>query len=236
MEEPYDYELQGEQRSFLLPAGNSESTQLKYAEQKEAKAQAAWTSATSQGIHHSDSHAIAAALHIPAQAQGGQYALSELDQFDRMINWMLVTYLGCLGLGWGLLLFDWVWNKSHKLHSQEPWVNDAVVIGGASAVLSPIIQWGHTILQSKPQASEVAKKRYYFFCVMWSVYVSIVTISISVACIRFVLGESGSLHSFITTTSNHLVVARISASLISWTSGKLFIKWYRDKLSAGPMF
>ncbi|KAL0049321.1 hypothetical protein WJX82_011251 [Trebouxia sp. C0006] len=200
MEEPYDYELQGEQRSFLLPAGNSESTQLKYAEQKEAK------------------------------------ALSELDQFDRMINWMLVTYLGCLGLGWGLLLFDWVWNKSHKLHSQEPWVNDAVVIGGASAVLSPIIQWGHTILQSKPQASEVAKKRYYFFCVMWSVYVSIVTISISVACIRFVLGESGSLHSFITTTSNHLVVARISASLISWTSGKLFIKWYRDKLSAGPMF
>ena len=108
-------------------------------------------------------------------------ALSELDQFDRMINWMLVTYFGCLGLGWGLLLFDWVWNKTHKLHSQvavvttaqksgtpastglsmapldrynalqEPWVNDAVVIGGASAVLSPIIQWGHTILQSRPQ-------------------------------------------------------------------------------------
>lgn len=37
------------------------------------------------------------------------------------------------------------------LRLQEPWVNDAVVIGGASAVLSPIIQWGHTILQSKPQ-------------------------------------------------------------------------------------
>lgn len=37
------------------------------------------------------------------------------------------------------------------LDLQEPWVNDAVVIGGASAVLSPIIQWGHTILQSKPQ-------------------------------------------------------------------------------------
>ena len=94
---------------------------------------------------------------------------------------MLLTYFGCLGLGWGLLLFDWVWNKTHKLHSQvgvvstaqisgilhlqvcqrhlltkydalqEPWVNDAVVIGGASAVLSPIIQWGHTILQSRPQ-------------------------------------------------------------------------------------
>ena len=45
-------------------------------------------------------------------------ALSELDQFDKMINWMLITYFGCLGLGWGLLLFDWVWNKVHKLHSQ----------------------------------------------------------------------------------------------------------------------
>ena len=45
-------------------------------------------------------------------------ALSELDQFDKMINWMLLTYFGCLGLGWGLLLFDWVWNKTHKLHSQ----------------------------------------------------------------------------------------------------------------------
>ncbi|DBA68478.1 TPA: hypothetical protein ACH3X2_013766 [Trebouxia sp. C0005] len=79
MEEPYDYDaeaLQGEQRSFLLPAGNSGSTQLTYAEQKEAKAQAAWSLATSQGIHHSDSHAIAAALHIPAQAQGGGYGSS----------------------------------------------------------------------------------------------------------------------------------------------------------------
>ncbi len=45
-------------------------------------------------------------------------AMSELDQFDRMINWMLLTYFGCLALGWGLLLFDWVWNKVHKLHSQ----------------------------------------------------------------------------------------------------------------------
>ncbi len=62
MEEPYDYDAEalqgdppryqraatmyeqrvisgsaGEQRSFLLPAGNSGSTQLTYAEQKEAK-------------------------------------------------------------------------------------------------------------------------------------------------------------------------------------------------------
>lgn len=28
----------------------------------------------------------------------------------------------------------------------EPWINDAITIGGASAVLSPIIQWGHTIM------------------------------------------------------------------------------------------
>lgn len=45
-------------------------------------------------------------------------ALSELDQFDKMINWMLATYFACLGLGWGLLLFDWAWNKTHHLHSQ----------------------------------------------------------------------------------------------------------------------
>ena len=44
--------------------------------------------------------------------------LSELDQFDKMINWMLITYFSCLALGWGLLLFDWVWNKAHRLHSQ----------------------------------------------------------------------------------------------------------------------
>lgn len=50
---------------------------------------------------------------------------------------------------WGRWLMCW-WIQ-YVLDLQEPWVNDAVVIGGASAVLSPIIQWGHTILQSKPQ-------------------------------------------------------------------------------------
>ncbi|KAL3146360.1 hypothetical protein ABBQ32_003049 [Trebouxia sp. C0010 RCD-2024] len=150
MEEPYDYDaeaLQGE-RSNLLAVGNNASTKS-YADLTQNKVQLG--RALDAGLHHSDSNAIAAALHIPAHPQGAQYALSELDQFDKMINWMLITYFGCLGVGWGLLLFDWVWNKAHKLHSQEPWVNDAVVIGGASAVLSPIIQWGHTILQSKPQ-------------------------------------------------------------------------------------
>ena len=45
------------------------------------------------------------------------------------------------------------------LDLQEPWVNDAVVIGGASAVLSPIIQWGHTILQSKPQVHHADSRK-----------------------------------------------------------------------------
>lgn len=65
---------------------------------------------------------------------------------------------------------------------------------------------------------------------------SIVSTSVLVALIRFASGEDGSLHHFIATTSNHLVFARISASLISWTAGKLFIRWYKDRLSAGPMF
>lgn len=30
--------------------------------------------------------------------------------------------------------------------------------------------------------------------------------------------------------------ARISASLINWCSGKLFIKWYRARLTTGPLF
>lgn len=112
-----------------------------------------------QDLHHSDAHAIAAALHIPARGGGTAFgktcfaatclinmncctairqctpllmlhvclihrcclhfaALSELDQFDRMINWMLITYFSCLGLGWGLLLFDFIWNKERKTHSQ----------------------------------------------------------------------------------------------------------------------
>ena len=62
---------------------------------------------------------------------------------------MIITYIACLTLGWGLLLFDYLWNRGHKVHDQEPYRNDAVVIGGASAVLSPIIQWGHTILNSR---------------------------------------------------------------------------------------
>lgn len=64
---------------------------------------------TKRGVQLQTTHQIDA----PCSA-----ALSELDQFDKMINWMLLTYFGCLALGWGLLLFDWVWNKVHKLHSQ----------------------------------------------------------------------------------------------------------------------
>ncbi|KAK9816875.1 hypothetical protein WJX72_006410 [[Myrmecia] bisecta] len=160
----------------------------------------------------------------------------QLMQYDRMLNWMIISYMGCLALGWGLLLGDYIFNELEKHPKAEPWINDAVIIGGASAVLSPIIQWGHTILHSKPEASAVAARRYHFFCCMWLIYVTIVGTSTLVAVVRFAMGEDGTLHHFIATTSNHLVLARISASLISWTSGKLFIKWYRDRLSAGPLF
>lgn len=63
-----------------------------------------------------------------------------------MINYMLISYAALLLLGWGLLFFDWAVNELEKHPKAEPWINDAVTIGGASAVLSPIIQWGHTIV------------------------------------------------------------------------------------------
>ena len=55
------------------------------------------------------------------------------------------------------------------------------------------------------QASEVANKRFVFFVAMWITYVTIVLTSTAVATIRFLMHEDGSLHVFITTTSNHLV-------------------------------
>ena len=70
---------------------------------------------------------------------------------------------------------------------------------------------------------------------MWLAYTGIVVASLLVAIVRFALHEDQSLHTFITTNSNHLVLARISASLISWTSSKAFIKYYRAKLAVGPM-
>ena len=65
----------------------------------------------------------------------------------------------------------------------------------------------------------MTNKRLTFLKHMLAIYVSIIGGSTLVAMIRFSLGEDGSLHQFISTTSNHLVVARISASLLSW--GKL---------------
>jgi len=66
-----------------------------------------------------------------------------------MINYMLISYAALLLLGWGLLSFDWAVNELEKHPKAEPWINDAVTIGGASAVLSPIIQWGHTIVYTR---------------------------------------------------------------------------------------
>ena len=73
---------------------------------------------------------------------------AELDQTDNMINHMILSYVACLVLGWGLLFFDWAINEVEKHPKAEPWISNAVTIGGASAVLSPIIQWGHAILYS----------------------------------------------------------------------------------------
>ena len=66
------------------------------------------------------------------------------------------------------------------------------------------------------QNSEMSVKRLAFLKQMFSIYIAIVGSSTLVAVIRFSLGEDGSLHHFIATTSNHLVLARISASLLSW--------------------
>ena len=77
----------------------------------------------------------------------------ELKQTDRMINHMLLSYVFLLVLGWGLLFFDWAVNELEKHPKEEPWINDGVTIGGASAVLSPIIQWGHAIVYTNLQVS-----------------------------------------------------------------------------------
>ena len=67
-----------------------------------------------------------------------------------MLSWMIITYFICLGLGWGLLLLDYIIIRMERRSMSEPWANDVVVIGGASAVLSPIINWGEIILNSNP--------------------------------------------------------------------------------------
>lgn len=62
----------------------------------------------------------------------------------------------------------------------------------------------------------MTEKRLFFLRRMLALYVSIISGSVLVAAIRFSLNDDGSLHHFIATTSNHLVLARISASLLSW--------------------
>ena len=70
-----------------------------------------------------------------------------------MINHMILSYISCLALGWGLLFFDWALNEVEKHPKAEPWISNAVTIGGASAVLSPIIQWGHAVAYSSNAVS-----------------------------------------------------------------------------------
>ena len=75
--------------------------------------------------------------------------LSELEQYDRMLTWMITTYFMCLAFGWGLLAFDYLVIRVEKKTKDEPWMSDAIIIGGAAAVLSPIIQWSNTIVQTR---------------------------------------------------------------------------------------
>ena len=72
------------------------------------------------------------------------------------------------------------------------------------------------------QASEVANKRFVFFVAMWITYVTIVLTSTAVATIRFLMHEDGSLHVFITTTSNHLESLGADAC-----HGMLLLHWPR---------
>ena len=48
-------------------------------------------------------------------------------------------------------------------------------------------------------------RRRFYQC-MWLLYVTIVGLSALVASLRFAMGEDGTLHHFISTTSNHLVL------------------------------
>ena len=50
--------------------------------------------------------------------------------------------------------------------------------------------------------------RHKFYMVMWLLYMAIVGLSILVATVRHAIGDDGSLHHFISMTSNHLVLVR----------------------------
>lgn len=48
--------------------------------------------------------------------------------------------------------------------------------------------------------------RHKFYMVMWLLYMAIVGLSVLVATLRYAVGDDGSLHHFISMTSNHLVL------------------------------
>ena len=120
-------------------------------------------------------------------------AEEELRQTDRMFDRMILSDFLTLGLGWGLLFSDWAFNEVEKhpkvwqwsnlccrgsamrgpvyqeAHARakpqaEPWINDAVTIGGASAVLSPIIQWGHTIMYTNGKVQRLLLLWHAYAC------------------------------------------------------------------------
>ena len=50
--------------------------------------------------------------------------------------------------------------------------------------------------------------RRQFYMTMWLLYIAIVGLSTLVAAVRYAIGDDGSLHHFISMTSNHLVLVR----------------------------
>lgn len=73
------------------------------------------------------------------------------------------------------------------------------------------------------QETETAQVRRRFYVVMWIIYVSIVGLSTLVAIIRFAMGEDGSLHHFISTTSNYLVLVRTGPQACSYLCSIVWI-------------
>lgn len=74
-----------------------------------------------------------------------------------MLSYMIGTYFICLTFGWSLLGLDFLFVRIERQQKSEPWISDAVIIGGASAVLSPIIQWSNTIIQTSKSVSTASR-------------------------------------------------------------------------------
>ncbi len=67
----------------------------------------------------------------------------------------------------------------------------------------------------------MARMRRQFYMTMWLLYIAIVGVSTLVAATRYAIGDDGSLHHFISMTSNHLVLVRHDPSAASTSFSEL---------------